>query len=283
MERELHRQLYRIVYHLARATRTKHVQFPDRVIVMTYFWAVVHDRPVAWACRHGNWPPQARATHLPSASTMSRRLRRPGVVRLIDRVERSFAARLPRSNLCFIDAKPLPVGNGSGDRDARFGYGGGRIAKGYKLHVILEEKGVVRERRVETMSPREQIVAPKLIGQLQGHGTLVGDNAYDVNKLYTLAGRRGWQLLAPRRRGTRISTHVPQSPWRLRAHRRIPRRQRQTLLRQRGAIERFFGRLGNQCGGLGPLPNHVRGLRRVRQWVQAKLILYHLRLLKTAP
>jgi hypothetical protein len=51
MEREVYQSLYRVVYDLARVRRTKYVVFPDRVIVLTYFWAVLHDRPVAWACQ----------------------------------------------------------------------------------------------------------------------------------------------------------------------------------------------------------------------------------------
>lgn len=282
MERELHRQLYRVVYDLARTRRTPRVLYPDRVIVTTYFWAVLHDRPVAWACRASSWPAQARLDGLPSASTMCRRLRRAEVLELIRRLEQTVLGRLPRSNLCFIDAKPLPIGSCSGDRDAKPGYAAGRIARGYKLHVILDAKGAVRDCHVDAMRPREATIAPRLIRKLRGTGTLVGDNAYDTNKLYDLAGRRGWQLVARRRFGTQLSTHVRQSRWRLRAHRQMAPRQRQALYRQRSAIERFFGCLGNQCGGLGPLPNHVRRLRRVRYWVQAKLILYHLRLLKKA-
>src|SRR5271170_68577 len=195
MERELHRQLYRIVYDLARASRTKYVIYPDRLIVMTHFWAVMHDRPIAWACRAANWPREARIGSLPSASTMSRRLRRPGVTALIDRVQNRLPARLPQSNLCFIDAKPLPIGSASGDRQAKAGYAAGRICKGYKLHVILDAKRTVRHWHVQAMSAHEATMAPRLIRSLRGTGTLVGDNAYDSNKLYGLAGQRGWQLV----------------------------------------------------------------------------------------
>jgi hypothetical protein len=281
MERELHRRLYRIVYDLARATRTKRVRHADRVIVMVYFWAVLNDRPTVWACRRGNWPDKAQGLALPSASTMSRRLRGPEVRALIDRVERLLQEREPRDWQCYIDAKPLVIGNCSGDRDARFGYAAGRVAKGYKMHVILDAKRIVRHWHLDTMKPHESKVAPRLIDQLPGTGTLVGDNAYDKNKLYRRAGRRGWQLVARRRKGTKLGK-IKHDPWRLRAHRQMTRAQRQELFRRRGAIERFFGQLGNQPGGLGPLPNHVRGLRRVRLWVQAKLILYHLRMPKLA-
>jgi transposase len=280
MERELYRQLYRIVYDLARGQRTKHVVFPDRLIVMTYFWAVLHDRPVVWACRQAHWPQHSMA--LPSASTMSRRLRTAAVLELIRRVEQTLNARMPRGSVCFIDAKPLPIGTGSSDPDAQWGYAAGRICKGYKLHAILDEKGVVRDWEIDAMKPREAAVAPRLIERLEGTGTLVGDNAYDSNALYELAGRRQWQLFAPRRKNTQLSVDSRQSPWRLRAHQQFTKEHRKALYVRRSAIERFFATLGNQCGGLNPLPNHLRRLPRVRLWVHAKLILYHLRLLKKA-
>jgi hypothetical protein len=47
----------------------------------------------------------------------------------------------------------------------------------------------------------------------------------------------------------------------------------------RTGIERIFSALSTFAGGLGPLPSWVRGLRRVRQWVMAKLAIYHARLL----
>jgi len=50
------------------------------------------------------------------------------------------------------------------------------------------------------------------------------------------------------------------------------------LLWQRKAVERFFGQLTSFGGGLSPLPAWVRTHRRVRRWVQAKLIFNRLRM-----
>ena len=44
-------------------------------------------------------------------------------------------------------------------------------------------------------------------------------------------------------------------------------------LRGRRFVESCFGTQGNVTGGLGPLPNHVRGLERVRRWVALKLAI----------
>ena len=46
-----------------------------------------------------------------------------------------------------------------------------------------------------------------------------------------------------------------------------------------GGMARHFARLTNLAGGLGPLPNWVRRLDRVKRWVQSKLILHALRTL----
>ncbi len=273
MERELFRRLYLITYDCSKTRRTKHVVFPDWKIVMTYFWAVLHDRPVAWACQLRHWPDAARDVALPSASTMCRRLRRPAVQTLMEAVERALRRAMPHDQLVFIDAKPLPIGNSSKDPDARMGYGNGRIVKGYKLHAICDEQHLPVAWTVRPMNEREPTVAPALVTQLQGRGLIVGDNAYDSNPLYDVAGRHGWQLVAPRREGTSLGK-IRHSPWRLIAHQWMPAPWRDSLLEARKTIERFFGQLGNVGFGLGPLPNWVRRLHRVRLWVHAKLILY---------
>ena len=273
MERELFRSVYETAYHLGKRRQTKHVVFPDWKIVVVFLWAALHDRPTCWACDRLNWPEAARTLELPSASTMSRRLRRPAVQMLMDMVEQSLRRRLPTDRLMFIDAKPLPVGSGSKDPDVAAGYAGGGIAKGYKLHAICDSNRLPVAWVIRPMNENESIVAPQLIEQLTGNGILVGDNAYDRNYLYDLAGERGWQLLAPRRENTELG-HVRHSRWRIIALEWMSQAWRNRLMEARKGIERFFGHLVNLGCGLSPLPAWVRRDRRVTQWVQAKLIIY---------
>ena len=101
--------------------------------------------------------------------------------------------------------------------------------------------------------------------------TALADNNYDANKLYDAAGRRGLQLLAPRRKNAKRIIRNRQSPWRLRAIALL--QEDPGLLAPRRFIETCFAIQGNQVGGLGPLPNHVRGLARVTRWVAAKLAI----------
>ncbi len=278
MERELYRRLYLLAYDNAKGRRTKHVVFSDHKIVMVYLWAVLHDRPVSWACRAESWPASAHDQWLPSPATMSRRLRRSSIQELLDRVEAALVKRFDTSDLLHIDAKPMPVGKGSKDPEARPGYGSGRIEKGYKLHAICSGGRVPIAWDVRSMNQKEQTVAPHLIGQLRGQGVLVGDNQYDSNTLYDIAGQQGWQLFAPRRKGKGLG-HRRHSPWRLIVHQQWSAERRRRLYWTRAAIERFFGQLGNIGFGLSPLPNWVRSLRRVRKWVQGKLILHMMRLI----
>ena len=87
MERELFRALYLIVFEMGRARRSAHVVHRDWKIVVVYLWSVLHDRPVCWACDRHHWPKQAHSLDLPSASTMSRRLRRDAIQSFINDVE----------------------------------------------------------------------------------------------------------------------------------------------------------------------------------------------------
>ena len=61
--------------------------FSDRVILMVMLWAVLHDRPMAWACQSDNWPDWARPRRLPHASTISRRSRTSTVTAVSSGVE----------------------------------------------------------------------------------------------------------------------------------------------------------------------------------------------------
>ena len=57
MEDELWDALYPLVHEEhSRRPRRKRVQFGDEVIVAVALWAILHDRPIGWACRAQNWP-----------------------------------------------------------------------------------------------------------------------------------------------------------------------------------------------------------------------------------
>jgi hypothetical protein len=86
MEHELWSELSAAMFDVARAQAhragARFTHSHERV-VRVYLWAVLHDRPVSWACDARNWACDARnwtghvrpPDPLPSQSTMSRRTR----------------------------------------------------------------------------------------------------------------------------------------------------------------------------------------------------------------
>src|SRR5579863_2654648 len=286
MEDELWRILYPLIQEQDnRRFRKKGVVFSDARILGVFFWAVLHDRPILWATRPANWPQEQRWRSLPSASTMSRRLRTLSLVTLLTQVWLRMVGQAKPSLVRMIDAKPLPVGGFSKDLDARWGQAADAKAKGYKLFSIWSRGAAVPEQwRLGSMNFCEPIVAMSMIPTLRGGGYLLGDSLYDTNPLHTLCAGHGLQLVAPRKKpGTQLG-HQAHHPSRLRAIELLepgaatPGGFGPSLYAIRTSIERHFGHLGNFGGGLSPLPNWVRRPHRVVLWVAAKLVLNGLRI-----
>ena len=276
MEDELFKQVYHLIKQTAKNKTLKRATFSHAQILRTYFWAVIHDRPIYWACKKKNWPIYHRRHQLPTASTMSRRLRTKAIQKLLKQMEQSLIQSVPRSTCRWIDAKPLPIGGNSKDKDSRFGFGASCIAKGYKLYAIADKnQGFVRW-TIKSMNKSESKIAHELIRTLDNQGYLIGDGQYDNNRLYDMVGRKAMQLVTPQRiRNAKGLGHRRHSLYRVRAMDLIKRPFGQSLLESRKGIERMFGNLTCFAGGLKPLPHWVRTLFRVRLWVQAKMILYH--------
>jgi hypothetical protein len=255
-------------------------EFSHADIVKCYYWAVISDRPVRWCCQKENWPLAFRKRQLPSESTMSRRLRSPAVIALLNAVEQRVVAPKQTELYWRIDGKPLVIGGCSKDRQAGYGRAAGCMAKGYKIHAIYGRSGSLAGWRLAPMNVDERKMAVRLVKNAPDEvmGYLAGDGNYDSNKLHTACDDRGnLQLVTPRRYGPGKGTgHRKQTSGRRRAiallENPFPKFGDQ-LLKDRSAIEREFGNLTNWGGGLTCLPAWVRTYRRVRRWVQAKLVL----------
>jgi hypothetical protein len=277
MERELWTALYHLTCRLS-TERSGHV-WNTPWIVGVFLWAVVHDRPVSWACQRENWPDTWRI-ELPHQSTMSRRLRTAAVTTLLVRLQERLCRR-SAPQVCMLDGKPLPVGGFSKDPDAAKGHGAGGWARGYKLHVVWTDGLLPWAYEVQPLNVSEQAVARRLLRSVPG-GCVLADGNYDSNQLHEAATQAGVQLIAPQRRPSLKLGHRRHSPGRLRALQLLASDEGQRLFQKRVHIERQFGQLTNFGGGLSPLPNWVRRLGRVRQWVLAKLLIQavrnHLRL-----
>ena len=302
MEDELWAALYPLVVgEDKRRPRLKRVQYSDAVIVLVSLWAVLHERPVSWACRRRNWPGELPWCGLPSGATMSRRLRTLSVQllwsqlfwRLLQATNRGPAAATPGREpplpcLCRrVDSKPLAVGGFSKDRDARWGYATGGKARGYKLFCCWAKRGLVPEQVVlGPLSESDQAGAMQLIDRLAElhpaglYGYVLADATHDTNPLFDHAASRGLQLVAPRKAPNTGLGHRDHSPHRLRSIDLLegPGAFGPSLLRLRGQIERDLGNLTAFAGGLQPPPSFVRRPRRVARWVVAKLIINGIRI-----
>jgi Transposase DDE domain len=279
MEHQLWKLIVAVLAESDKGPRSPWAEFSDRAIVQVWYWAVIHDRPVSWACQRRNWPVALRRQPLPSSPTMSRRLRSASVRKLLAALEQRVVRPEKPGLFWIIDGKPLPIGGCSKDTQAGYGRSAGGKAKGYKIHAIIGSDGTVANWRVAPMNKDERVMAGRLLrstSSLQGY--LVADSNYDSNPLHEICDRLGnLQMVAPRRYGPGHGFgHKRQTPGRLRSVQILespfPDFGRQLRL-DRNQIERRFGNLTNWGGGLTGLPAWVRTHRRVHRWVQAKLVL----------
>jgi hypothetical protein len=273
MEHELWLQLYRIV--VLRDKFGWRGLYRTSEIVMVFLWAVVHDRPTAWACRAENWPVPPR--HLPVQSTMSRRLRSPAVLALLSAVETHLAGDARHWWVQQMDSKPLVVGSYSKDTNATLGRACKGYARGYKLHAIWGPGPLPSCWCIAPMNQGDAPIARHLLAGLPGGGYLVGDKQFDSNPLHATAAALGYQVVAQQKRAGRSLGHCPHHPARLRSLELVQQPFGQALLEFRKQIERRFGTLTCSSAGLGPLPAWVRRPHRVHLWVQTKLLINALR------
>jgi len=288
MERELWARLM-IAVRDVRRTRsdTAYHTHATATIVRVYLWAVLHDRPVLWACDRRHWDPRTRPVSLPSQSTMSRRLRQRSVQDFLQAMGRRLVGELTPTlwMLKLLDGKPLTVSAHSTDRDATWGRGAGQDARGYKLHLIDSGKPMPETFEVTPLHESEQVVARRLIPQLRPDhdqadgGYLLADAGYDDNTLYQLAAQVRHRFMAPRRKPYTGLGHQTFHPDRLRAIDTLEVAPLadggfgRGLMSMRTSIERSLGNLASFFAGLHHLPPWVRRLHRVQQYVQAKLLI----------
>lgn len=123
----MERERWEKIYQLLQSADTHDFRgvYQAAAVLAVFFWAVLHDRPVSWACDRANW--DRVPFRLPSQPTMSRRLRQADVLGLLAAVEKTPELTGSPEPTCVkcIDGKPLTVGGCSHDQDARWGHGAG--------------------------------------------------------------------------------------------------------------------------------------------------------------
>jgi len=110
MEHQLWKSIVALLLELDKGPFSPWADFSDVAIVRVWYWAVIHDRPVSWACQRRNWPVALRRQLLPSNSTMSRRLRSASVRKLLAAIEHRVVRPQKPGLFWMIDGKPLPIG-----------------------------------------------------------------------------------------------------------------------------------------------------------------------------
>lgn len=248
--------------------------YSDRLIVLVVVWSALHDRPISWACQAENWPAALLPVRLPHPSTISRRSRQPDFPSAIESTWAKLSAQLgPSSRDAMIDGMPLVISDYSRDPDAANGRAYRGFSKGYKLHAVIDVRGIVLAYEVRSLNVNERRPAASLLTRLPPSvRRIVADGNYDSSKLHAQLEPLGIRLYSP-------PHNQPISP-RSHPRRRILRRLfchpvGKRLANRREHIERQFGLMGNYGCGLKGLPHWVRRQHRVKRWLDAKLLIHH--------
>jgi len=248
--------------------------YSEREILFVVLWAALHDRPVAWACCRENWPVRCRPVRLPHPSTVSRRVRRLDFLATFSFAHQRIRTVLgPASTVAMIDGKPLRVSDYSRDPEARNGRAYRGFGKGYKLHAVIDLRGVVLAFEVQPLNVNERRPAARLLNQLPKEvRRVLGDGNYDSSPLHRQLTGSGTHFYSPPINGVA----GPRAHRRRKLLARLYRRDWGVrLMNERESIERAFARMSNQACGLKELPNWVRRHRRVHRWISAKVLLHH--------
>jgi hypothetical protein len=283
MDGKLWAEVYQTVMTIDYPNPRKRVIHSDRVIALVILRASYDDQSINWACNKDNWSGLCQPTKLPSQSAMSRRARTPQVQALLEAVENWLREHGPTTERAVaVDARPLTINPYSKDPDARWGYAIRGFGFGYKWYAIWGTGPVPLAWEVKPLNTDEASLAAKRLvprlPQVTQRRYLVGDAAYDTNRLHAAVAERGYQLLAPPKRPGRLGHH-PQHPSRVRGLELLRTSYGRRLYTKRTVIERQFANGAVRNEGLTELPAHVRRLHRVKRFVQAKTVLNGFRIL----
>jgi hypothetical protein len=257
--------------------------FSDRLILSMLLWAVMHNKPLSWACDRSSYSSLLRPRRLPSTSQYFKRLKTGRFVAAMSTLHDLLTRDGREDLLSFLDGKALLIGEYSSDPDASTSMVGRRFRLGYKLHARATVRGFIAEYRVLPLHEGEPNTARELLERVRRGSVILADANFDSSPLYEQVDRRGATLLT-RIKGTPSRTHRRlmlmsdarrAAIWAWRERPGLC----EAVLRERDHIERVFAHLTCSGTGLGPLPAWVRRLSRVRLWVDAKIAIYHARIL----
>lgn len=252
----------------------KRCRYSDREVLGVILWAVLHDRPINWACDPLHWPASSCPACLPDPSTISRRWKRGALQEQAEALHDESVRRLGVSNrYAAIDGRALVVGGCSKDPDARCGRAAGGMGKGYKMHALVDKRHVILAYVIRPLNESEPVVARLLLSKAPKAVTrVVADGCYDSMRLHRVAQGSGRKLYTPVRQN-RVGRR--QQPRRLQLLRLSQHPVGVRLLRSRDTIERAFGQISTISFGFKGLPAWARRTHRVFRWMWGKNLLHH--------
>jgi len=280
MEGHVWRMIERLL--LSVEGKARRCTYSDREILLVSLWAILHDRPMVWACQAENWSEAFRPPRLPDPSTLSRRWQQTSLRNKAYALHKYSVETLGvPCRYAAIDGRPLPVGGCSKDPDARSGRSAGGWGKGYKMHALVDFRHVILSYAIRPMNQAEQTVAVHLLEEAPAIVTrVVGDGVYDSMRLHATAAAHGRKLYTPLRENRVGKRKQPRRVHLLRlGNRAVGRR----LLESRNEIERTFGQSSTICFGFKGLPAWARRSQRVFRWIWGKNFSYHAWLLTKQP
>jgi hypothetical protein len=254
--------------------RPKRCRYSDKEVLRVILWAVLHDRPMNWACEALHWPTTICPMSLPTPSTISRRWKRQSLQGQAEALHQQSLRRLGAiGRYAAIDGRSLVVGGCSKDPDARYGRAAGGMGKGYKMHAMVDQRHIILSYAIHPLNEAEPTVAQGLLSNAPSAVTrIVADGAYDSMRLHSVAHATGQKLYTPIRQN-RVGRR--QQPRRLQLLRLLQRSIGARLLKSRDEIERTFGQMSTLSFGFKGLPAWSRRTHRVYRWMWGKNLLYH--------
>jgi hypothetical protein len=231
-----------------------------------------------WLKRHFDW-----SAKLPSVPTLTRRIKAADFRWLLRQVLRRLRRQLGFSPTAKVvmDATILNTGPYSGDPDSRWTCHGGKWFRGYALHTICDENGLLWAWVVTGANVQEMKVARKLIYKMAAIDSnkvqmVIADSGYDSEPLHRIVRKRlHAMLLAPLNlRGASTDKWRVQQPGRDMADKFLQGHRGRKLLEKRSLVERWYS-LFKGSSRVGMLPYHVRRLHRVQNWIALKLMIFY--------
>lgn len=254
--------------------RPNRCYYSNKEVLRVILWAVLHDRPMNWACDPLHWPTALRPALLPDPSTISRRWNRRELQEQAEALHQESLRRLGVvGRYAAIDGRPLVVGGCTKDPDARCGRSAGGMGKGYKMHAMVDKRHVILSYAIRPLNVAEPTVAQVLLSNAPAAVTrVIGDGVYDSMPLHQVAAATGRKLYTPVRQN-RVGRR--QQPRRLRLLRLSQHPVGARLLKSRDEIERSFGQASTLSFGFKGLPAWSRRIHRVFRWMWGKNLLYN--------